>query len=413
MNKYEQLNKLFIERLARNTNNKHREMFEFLHEEFRHHNLVLIGLRQVGKTTLAEQLGMSFYEENGSKSFDEVFYVSLKAINQLNSEDLLAFIVQMQYKLVIIDEIQIIDKWSNFGQTLIDLCPSTKFIFTGSNAAAFSSESMFNRAKIYFIDPLSYNEFKLLWGEDKTMENYLQYGSFPPTRQYDSLEMQYVQMIDEIIIDKIVNDDFNGIKRQKFEALASKINNYIGNDFKLQKIEDDQITRQTARTYLSIMELARFAKTIYRYEDKSDKMIGKVYFIDKSMIYKLNDFLPLNNNLNGSMVENTVFCHLNSYFNRKFGVDDIYVYKNNNKEIDFVIKSLKTLIEVKHINASKAEWLEMTNQYNAVIGENVNDFKRVMITKDFDGILNGWTLISFKTFLETGIQALIGSTRHN
>lgn len=406
MNKYEQLNRLFIERLTRNTNNKHREVFSFLDEEFKKHNLILIGLRQVGKTTLTEQLGISFCKQNNMKNFDEVFYVNLKAVNKLESEELLAFITQMQYKLVIIDEIQIIDKWSNFGQALIDLCPNTKFIFTGSNASALSSETLFNRAKIYFIDPLSFNEFKLFWGENRTTDDYLQYGSFPPTKQYDSLEAQYIQMIDEIIIDKIVNDDFNGIKKQKFEALANKINNHIGNDFKLQKIEDDQITRQTARAYLSIMELARFTKTIYRYEDKSDKMIGKVYFIDKSLIYKLNDYLPLNNNLMGSMIENTVFCHLNTYFNRKFGTEDIYVYKNNNKEIDFVIKSIKTLIEVKYINASKAEWLEVTNQLNKVIGSNVHNFKKIIVTKDFDEVINGWTCIPFKTFLEMEISLL-------
>lgn len=402
MNKYQQLNKLFIERLSRNTNDKHREIFAFLDEEFKKHNLILIGLRQVGKTTLAEQLGISFCKQNKIKNFDEVFYLNLKAVNQLKSEDLFAFITQMQYKLVIIDEIQIIDKWSNFSQTLIDLCPNTKFIFTGSNASALSSETMFNRAKVYFVDPLSYNEFKLLWGENRSLEDYLQYGSFPPTRQYDSLESQYVQMIDEIIIDKIVNDDFNGIKKAKFEALANKINNHIGNDFKLQKIEDDQITRQTARAYLSIMELARFAKTIYRYEDKSDKMIGKVYFVDKSLIYKLNDYLPLNNNLIGSMIENTVFCHLNSHFNKKFGVEDIYVYKNNNKEIDFVIKSFKALIEVKYISTSKDEWFQITNQLNKVVGNNVRDFKKIIISKDFKGTINGWVCIPLKTFLETG-----------
>lgn len=404
MNKYQQLNELFIKRLARNTNNKRREMFAFLDEEFKKHNLILIGLRQVGKTILTEQLGISFCKQNKIENFDKVFYLNLKAVNQLKSEDLLAFITQMQYKLVIIDEIQIIDKWSNFGQTLIDLCPNTKFIFTGSNASALSSETMFNRAKIYYIDPLSYNEFKLLWGENRSLEDYLQYGSFPPTRQYDSLEVQYVQMIDEIIIDKIVNDDFNGIKRAKFEALANKINNHIGNDFKLQKIEDDQITRQTARVYLSIMELARFAKTIYRYEDKSDKMIGKVYFVDKSLIYKLNDYLPLNNNLIGSMIENTVFCHLNSHFNKKFGVEDIYVYKNNNKEIDFVIKSIKILIEVKYISTSKDEWFQITTQLNKVVGNNVRDFKKIIISKDFKGTINGWACIPLKTFLETRLQ---------
>jgi predicted AAA+ superfamily ATPase len=109
----------YKQKIFNNTNEYHREIFDELIEVIKNHNIVLIGLRQVGKTTLMEQLAKTYYNKHlktkeGDQlvsvvsSGEDIFYMNLKALSKIESEQLINTISQNKYKLILIDEIQLI-----------------------------------------------------------------------------------------------------------------------------------------------------------------------------------------------------------------------------------------------------------------------------------------------------------------
>ena len=281
-----------------------REIFNELDQVIENHNVVLIGLRQVGKTTLMEQLAQSYYnkklkgqlsEELVSviSSGEDIFYMNLKTLYQIDSEQLINNISRHKYKLILIDEIQLITNWSDFVQATIDLNPQARFIISGSNASVLRKETMVNRVKIFYIHPLSFIEFKNIWKMDD-ISTYLKYGSYPRSMQYQVPIIQYRELLESNIIDKIIiNDISTDVNTSKFKVLMKDINNYVGSELIVSKLASKQITRQTAKNYIGLMQDAQLIHLLPKYQDKNSKINTKIYFEDKSMLYFFNDFADL------------------------------------------------------------------------------------------------------------------------
>lgn len=421
-NKYEILAQSYRDKINYSSRNFKREIYPILWEELKTHNLVLVGLRQVGKTTLAEQLIKEYMDQfieksqtNSETTTDVVgkdissdfYYMNIKSISSIVPEEMTEFITKSKYKAVLLDEIQMIPDWTNFAQSLVDLNPTTKFIFTGSNAKALTSETMVNRTKVFFINPISYTEFKQFW-PNSSMMDYFMYGSYPKFDKYSDVKIQYSEIVDEQIIDKIISLDSNGkISDSKFKSLMKGMGNYIGNELVVSNIEIENLTRPTIINYLGLMESSRLVQRIWKHGDLSDKMIGKAYFVDKSMLYRFNDYRQLDNGRFGSFIENLVFNYLDNEFGCKFDLKNIieYYVGANRKEIDFIINDKKLLIEVKHVENIDAE--AVSKQLNDTLGNDKQDFKKYVITKDFNGIVNGWKFIRLNDLLEKGIKNVL------
>ncbi|MGL4183977.1 MAG: ATP-binding protein [Metamycoplasmataceae bacterium] len=407
------LAKKYENEIFNDESNYQREIFDELYSSLKNHNLVLIGLRQIGKTTLMKQLGKKYYDEYlktndrnnkislskiGQKS--KIFYLNLKAINidNIANEFLINLISANKYKLILLDEIQVLPNWSDFLQSLIDLNNQARFIVSGSNASALKKEIMVNRNKVYFINTLSFLEFEKIWGISD-IELYLKYGSYPQSQQYKDPEIQYRELVESVVIDKIINEDLEkSIDINKFKQLMKNILNYIGNELALSKLENKKITRQTAKSYIQIMSEARLIHLIPKYQDKNEKRKNKIYFEDKSMIYFFNNFDDLDNNTYGGFIENIILFYLNKKYANKLGLPNIFYYRNSNdNEIDFLVEREKILIECKYQKNLDVE--KITTSLNDIIKNNFSDYRKIIVTKDIDKKLNGWELISLKKIL--------------
>ena len=395
-----------------------REIFNTLKREIKNHNLCLVGLRQVGKTTLMLQLANWYFENiikknqndnelitNVLNEEEKIFYTNVKSIKNVNLKEnwelLLKEISTKKYQLIVLDEIQEINEWTNFLQAAIDLNKNAKFIVSGSNATALKQEIMVGRAKIFFINPLLFNEYKHIWN-DNNIDNYLKFGSYPKNKNYSSAFIQYYELVEESIIGKIINEDNKkNIDGTKFFALISDINNYIGNEINYSKLENKDISRQTVSSYLKIMKEGQLIHFVPKYNDKNSTRKNKVYFEDKSMIYYFNKFEKLNNNLQGSLIENIVFNYLNYLFANNNLLDQIFYYRNSKEqEIDFVLPKQNILIECKYVEEIDID--KMGEQFLEIIKNNkeLNDFKKVVITKNLNIIQNNIKFISLDKFLE-------------
>ena len=228
--------------------------YNTLKNEIKNNNLCLVGLRQVGKTTLMLQLANWYFENiikknkndnelitNVLNEEEKIFYTNIKSIKNVNLKEnwelLLKEISTKKYQLIVLDEIQEINEWTNFLQAAIDLNKNAKFIVSGSSATALKQEIMVGRVKIFFINPLLFNEYKDIWN-DNNIGNYLKFGSYPKNKNYSSAFVQYCELVRDSIIGKIINEDNKkNIDGTKFFALISDINNYIGNEINYSKLE--------------------------------------------------------------------------------------------------------------------------------------------------------------------------------
>ncbi|MDK2819330.1 MAG: ATP-binding protein [Mycoplasmataceae bacterium] len=386
-----------------------REIFGELSNAIKKHNIVLIGLRQVGKTTLMEQLAQEYYHnfirEKLSNELtlsisnqEDIFYLNLKALNIIDSEKLINDISFNKYQLILIDEIQMINNWSNFLQAVIDLNPQARFIVSGSNASALKNETMVNRTKVYYVNPLSFNEFKDIWKIDD-IGTYLKFGSYPRSNQYNDPEIQYRELVESSIIDKIIADDLNNkVDSSKFKALMKNMINYIGNELIVSNFESKIITRQTAKIYIEILARAQLIHLIPKYQDKNDKSKNKAYFEDKSMINFFNNFEKLDNNTWGALIENLVFCYLLKKYSNTLKLPNIFYYRGENKkEIDFLVESEKILIECKY--QKEIDKKALTKQLNETLDNNLIKFRKIIVTKNIDEVVDGWEFVSLEKIL--------------
>lgn len=343
-------------------------------------------------------------------NYEKIFYTNIKSINNINSDKnrnkLFQEITNKKYKLIVLDEIQEINEWTNFLQAAIDLNPNPRFIISASNTSSLNHEMMVGRINTFYIQPLLFNEYLTLWNKkdnDHEIEKYLKFGSFPKNPNYDDCEIQYKEIIESSIINKILIDDFkNKIDFNKFKTLLFKLNNYIGNEINASEIEKNiKIARQTIPEYIKLMHQSRLIHIINKFNDTNNNRKYKVYYEDKSMIYFFNNFDKLNNNEIGALVENIVFNYLTYFFQNTITLDKINYYRNSeNKEIDFVLKKQKILIECKYRENIDID--NITNELNQRIQneKTFSDYQKIIITKNFNlKNHNGWEFIKLNDFL--------------
>jgi len=401
-----------------------RKIYKILEDKLKESNLCLIGLRQVGKTVLIEQLGKNYFNtclknistENDKKTIDKVssissekeriFYINLKAITNIQNEDVIdelrLSITNKKYKLIIIDEIQMINNWTNFLQTSIDLNNSARFIVSGSNAMVLKKETMVGRIKIFYVQPLFFTEYKKIWNNDN-IDEYLKYGSYPKNNFHNVAEIQYRELVEEIIIDKIINEDLKiYIDGKKFKSTMKSINNYIGSEFRITNVKDDtKISRQTVTQYIKYMANTSLIHCCFKYNDKNQTRVKKIYYEDKSMIYYFNNFNKLNDTLCGSLIENIIFNYLKFNYGITSNLVEIMYFRNKiHKEIDFIVPDHKLLIECKY--HKEIDHNKLSTILNETIkNENFNDYRKIVIIKneEEEKKINNWEFIALSSIL--------------
>lgn len=403
MNKLEERNKLYIEKLKDQNVKYVREYFESLYDEMQNRNIVLIGLRQIGKTTILEQLISRFFKHGLKEdiNINNLVYLNLKAINGIwDAVDINIFITKKRPKVIVLDEIQEIDNWSNFIQSLADLNPNSRILVSGSNARALKDEIMLGRAKTIYIKPLFFNEYKIIWA-NTNLDTYLESGTFPKPQYQIPSKLFYNECIEEQVIDKIVFNDLKELRVDinKFKLTLKSIANFIGNEVVSSALfANEEVARQTVSTYLKLMVESRLIRRISKYMDKSSKPLSKVYFEDHCMINWFTEY-DKNNHRTGAQVENVIFSYLDRKYNSKYSFERIFYFKPK-KEIDFIVPSAKLLIESKHVSDLNVKALSI--ELNEIIKNyNFENYTKIVITKNDDFEINGWKFISLQKFVES------------
>lgn len=353
-------------------------------------NLLIVGPRQVGKTT-SLKLKILDLIKNGTNP-KNIFYFTCELLSK--KEDIVDAIQEFDRlaqgkKYILLDEITFVKDWQNAVKFLLDspICRDKITYITGSSTAGLKKE-MFPGRDIEIIKflPLMFREFCSLFGSERLKEHvgkkaatlpeartfyslmpfadelaslfekYLLCGGFPPS-MYGLMENG---SIGERVFDTYFNwvvSDMAKLERSEriFISVIQGVVKNCGSKFSLNSIAKEMEigSHVTVRDYLELLEELYVVRSFFqkkrgRSAYRSDR---KAYFIDPFLFRvfyrRFSGTYEIPYERQPSLVEGVVGEHLKRSF------EDVYFFSGK-KEIDFIVNDAG--IEVKYGSASEKDF---------------------------------------------------------
>ena len=250
----------------------------------KHKAVIIIGARQVGKTTLLKNI-----LKDSSYLFIDGDNPAIRSLlDNPNTEEIKSIIGK--HKIVFIDEAQRINNIGITIKIIIDQLQDVEIYVTGSSAFYLQNtinESLTGRKWEYELFPITWEEFENKKGylnSIQQLENRIIYGFYPEVLNKQGEEQAVLnQLINSYLYKDIL--EFSGIRKPEvlnklLRALAFQIGNEVSYN-ELSKIVG--IDKETISKYIQILEqgyvifrLPAFSKNL-RNEIKRNQ---KIYFYD-------------------------------------------------------------------------------------------------------------------------------------
>ncbi len=329
--------------------------------------IVLIGARQVGKTTLLEQITQSSKQPVLMLNCDEMEARSL--LENTNTAKLKLLIGNN--KLIIIDEAQ---KVSNIGQTLkliVDNFKDVQVIATGSSAFELHNrlnEPLTGRKLEYHLFPISSAEIIQTYGlleERKTLENRLIYGCYPDIITHPEQARKYIIELTQSYLYKDIFSLGDIRKPELIEKLVQALAFQIGSEVSTNELSNMlQTDNKTIDKYINLLEKCYVVFRLgglnrnLRTELKKSK---KIYFYDTGVRNAvIQQFAPvkLRNDM-GALWENFFIVErMKRNQNREHFCNSYFWRTNQQQEIDLIEESdgQMTAFEMKWNPTKKAQF---------------------------------------------------------
>lgn len=346
--------------------------------------VVLIGARQVGKTTIMEHFDYKsdkLFLNGQNPEIIELFeqYTTLKRYLQINLNEGLK-------GTLLIDEFQFIPHISTLLKLLIDENKNLKIICSGSSSIDILhkvEESLAGRVRIISVYSFSLEEYiystNTVLGEhyakyeinekhkviDKDIfllqKEYLLYGGLPRITQAKTYS-EKIELLNDIYQTYLLKDVRAYIKNEDFvgfNKLLQLLAAQIGNLVNIHELSNtSKLSYKKCEEYIHLLEHMYIIKLLPPFTANKRieiTQMKKVYFYDLGMRNRIyNSFNDIDIRVdNGAIFENFVYLelkkHLPSYF-------EYFFYRTKDKmEVDFIIQTQKEIIpiEVKYTETIK------------------------------------------------------------
>jgi predicted AAA+ superfamily ATPase len=262
--------------------------------------IILYGPRQVGKTTLANEI---ITEQSGALYLNCERQQVWELLNSGNQDRIRQYLGDT--KIVVFDEAQKIPQIGSLLKLLIDTYPEIQYLATGSSSFDLSnalSEPLTGRNVKFIMYPVSlielsphFNRFQ----KDEMLENLLLFGSYPDI--IDRPESQKRKLLDELTSDYLFRDvlRFENIRRSDILVnLLKAIALQTGNEVSMRELSNLlKVAVETVQRYLLLLEqsfvlfsLPSFSRNLRNEISKG----RKYYFYDLGIRNNLlQNFTPL------------------------------------------------------------------------------------------------------------------------
>jgi len=307
--------------------------------------IILIGARQVGKSTLFKMILGKHDEPTLSLNCDEPEVIQM--LSQINSAELKLLIGH--HRIVVIDEAQRVENIGMVLKRITDNFPNVQLLVTGSSSFELQNklnEPLTGRKFEYHLFPVSTGELlksQGLLGVKQTLENRLIYGSYPDVINHaaDAKELLY-NLANSYLYKDLLN--LESVRRpallgKLLTALALQVTSEVSYNELAQTVGTDN---KTVEKYIDLLEkcyiifkLSGFSRNL-RTELKKAK---KFYFYDNGIRNAiLQNFAPLSLRQDvGALWENFFISErfkANQYAGRY--VNSYFWRTNQQQEIDYI-----------------------------------------------------------------------------
>lgn len=328
---------------------------------------VLVGPRQIGKTTLITQLVQKIAMPHIFESADAVFASDRTWIEQLwfNTREMIKNNNELGC-LLVIDEIQKIDNWSEIIKRLWDEDMrngvNIKLILLGSSRLLIQqglTESLAGRFELTYLGHWSFSEMENAFGF--TAEEYVWFGGYPGSAGLIKDEERWKSYVSNALIETSISKDILMLTRVDKPALMKRLFElgclYSGQILSFTKILgqlSDAGNTTTLSHYLQLLDTAgllggieKFAADVIRKRSSSPKFQVHNNALVSAQRNEYFGEIKKQPAEWGRMVESSIGAHLlNSSFVEGY---KLFYWRHRNDEVDFVLeKRGKTIgLEVK------------------------------------------------------------------
>ncbi len=326
-----------------------REKLDFAARFLKHPNiLAVLGVRRSGKSIFSVMLAKKLGEEFGYINFDDE---RLAGIKTSDLDKVLQAFYELHGKidLVILDEVQNVEKWELFANRLRT---SKKVIITGSNSQLLSGElatALTGRHVDVLIYPFSFREFlgpefkpSVYLAEDiaktrKKLGEYIDGSGFPEFLKFGS---EIVARIYEDVVNKDCIRRHRVRNEKSFREVAGLLTSNFSREFTYSGLSKTSMVKDvhTVKNYVDYLKQAFVIQVLERFSFKLKEQViapKKAYAIDQGFA----NFIGFRTSSDrGRLFENIVCADLTNRLAAKHGTS-IYYYKDAlGREVDFVVK---------------------------------------------------------------------------
>jgi hypothetical protein len=323
--------------------------------------VVLMGPRRVGKTVMlyhAIQHLLTDRQVLPSRlcfiSIDNPIYLNIGLGQLLHLATQAAGSGGPERCYVFFDEIQYLKDWEVHLKVLVDSYPQTKFIVSGSAAAALklkSRESGAGRFTDFMLPPLTFHEYIHMKRLDHLMQpatlnwqgsikkfftthdieelnkhflDYINFGGYPEMIFSKQIQADPSRYIKSDIVDKVLLRDLPslyGIRDvQELNAFFTTLVYYSGQEVSLDSLSTNSgVEKSLLNKYLQYLEAAFLIRVINRVDHTAKrfkrKVFYKVFLTNPSLRSALFSPLQATDDAMGPMVETAVFAQ---WFHRQW-----------------------------------------------------------------------------------------------
>lgn len=371
---------------------------------------VIVGPRQVGKSTLIGQVLEECTLPFDSYSADDVTGVSADWLTQVWESQRMKMAVRGETKrLMVIDEIQKIRNWSETVKAEWDRDTREKrqliVVLLGSSRMWIEkglTESLAGRFELIRLSHWTYTEMKDCFGW--SLPQYVYFGGYPGAAQYIQNETRWRNYVKDALIEPSISKDVlmdtRIMKPQLLRQLFEIGSSYSGELLSLTKVAaqlQDAGNVTTLAGYLHLLDECGLLCGLQKYaEDEARKYnsVPKFQVHNSALrnVYADEDFSEVieDAKLWGRYVESAIGAHLASQ--AQIYDYKVYYWRDKKDEVDFVLvrRNKKVAIEVKSGRRT-------TNQGLAVFSQLYHPHKALVV---------GSGGLSFEDFLSMDLNLL-------
>lgn len=346
--------------------NKKRFVFNKLYDHFlnKKEAAILLGARQVGKTTLLKML----CDQVSQKSPEwKIWFVNAEDPTQTQDfqADFLTALQKLKSGqwLLVIDEFYAIKNATRLFKIIYDSYPNVKVFASGSSSLNIRShlkESLTGRHRIYPIFPFTYQEW--LAGEssnEEKMEEFILFGGMPGlTSSLSSIEERF-EVLDNFIktyLEKDIKELIQAHNLVAYNNLLKLLSLNCGQILSISEIcQEIQINYREAEKYLKVLEETFIFYPLCPFHSRLLNEIvkaPKLFLFDTGVRNQLiNDFRPLKLRPDkGALIENYVATEILKTL--PINVELKHWRTKSKQEVDFILIKNKEAIPIE----CKAQW---------------------------------------------------------